>query len=138
MGVLQKEPNKDDLELTAVLYALSDETRLQIVRSLDKTPEIACGYFDIHMAKSSLSHHFRVLRSSGIISTRKEGTALLNRLRRDDLEGRFPGVLSSILDVAGPVRGQRATPRTREEAPPKIGSRKRSSGDSYDKPASQK
>ncbi len=97
MGALQNEPKKADLQLTAVLYALSDETRLQIVQSLAKTREIACSYFDIHMPKSSLSHHFRVLRASGLIATRKEGTALLNRLRKEDLEDRFPGVLESVL-----------------------------------------
>jgi DNA-binding transcriptional ArsR family regulator len=97
MMILQNEPKKADLRLTAVLYALSDETRIQIVRSLAQTDEIPCGYFDINMPKSSLSHHFRVLRAAGVITTRKEGTALLNRLRRADLEERFPGVLNSIL-----------------------------------------
>jgi len=97
MVVLQNEPKKADLRLTAILYALSDETRLQIVRSLAEKEEIPCGYFDIDMPKSSLSHHFRVLRAAGVITTRKEGTALLNRLRRADLDERFPGVLDSIL-----------------------------------------
>ena len=97
MATLQNEPKKTDLQLTAVLYALSDETRLQIVRNLAQSDEIACGYFDIDMPKSSLSHHFRVLRAAGVITTRKEGTALLNRLRRADLDERFPGVLDSVL-----------------------------------------
>src|SRR6476646_1913446 len=99
MTVRQKEPKKTELELTAVLYALSDPTRLQIVRSLTSTDEIACGFFDIDMPKSSLSHHFRVLRNAGIITTRKEGTALLNRLRRSDLDERFPGLLKAILSA---------------------------------------
>ena len=97
MAKLPAEPAKTDLQLTAVLYALSDETRLQIVHSLGRTREIACGTFDIDMPKSSLSHHFRVLRTAGVITTRKEGTALLNRLRQADLEERFPGVLDSVL-----------------------------------------
>ena len=101
MAARQNEPNKDDLDLTAVLYALSDATRLQIVKRLTATDEIACGYFDIDMPKSSLSHHFRVLRNAGIITTRKEGTALLNRLRKGDLNARFPGLLKSILAAAG-------------------------------------
>ena len=104
MGALQNEPKTADLQLTAVLYALSDETRLQIVQSLAKTNEIACSYFDIHMPKSSLSHHFRVLRTSGIITTRKEGTALLNRLRKEDLDQRFPGVLKSVLASSRSLR----------------------------------
>lgn len=100
MGALQNEPKKADLKLTAVLYALSDDTRLQIVQTLAMTQDVACSYFDIHMPKSSLSHHFRVLRESGVITTRKEGTSRLNRLRRDDLEERFPGVLESVLAVS--------------------------------------
>ncbi|GGH15901.1 ArsR/SmtB family transcription factor [Silvibacterium dinghuense] len=100
MPTKQAEPKKSDLQLTAVLYALSDETRLQIVKSLVKTEEIACGYFDIDMPKSSLSHHFRVLRNAGVITSRKEGTALMNRLRKADLDERFPGLLKSILGAA--------------------------------------
>ena len=97
MAAAQNEPKKADLQLTSVLYALSDVTRLQIVQSLAKTDDIACGYFDIQMPKSSLSHHFRALRTAGVITTRKEGTALLNRLRKADLEERFPGLLASVL-----------------------------------------
>ena len=101
MAKLQIEPKTTELALTAVLYALSDDTRLLIVQSLDQTNEIACGYFDIDMPKSSLSHHFRVLRGAGVISTRKDGTALLNRLRRKDLDARFPGLLDSVLASVG-------------------------------------
>jgi len=97
MAKLQKEPKTAEIELTAVLYALSDETRLTIVHKLTITEEIACGYFEIDMPKSSLSHHFRVLRSAGLVASRKEGTALMNRLRREDIDQRFPGLLDSIL-----------------------------------------
>jgi DNA-binding transcriptional ArsR family regulator len=111
MVVLQNEPKKVDLRLTAILYALSDETRLEIVRSLAEKDEIACGYFDIDMPKSSLSHHFRVLRTAGVITTRKEGTALLNRLRRADLEERFPGLLDSVLASIKQKKKPRTTAR---------------------------
>ena len=53
--------------------------------------------FGIEMPKSSLSHHFRILRKSGVIVSDTQGTILMNRLRRKDLEARFPGVLKSIL-----------------------------------------
>jgi hypothetical protein len=42
-----------------------------------------------------------VLRDAGIISQRQEGTARLSRLRTDDLDARFPGVLDAILQAAG-------------------------------------
>lgn len=107
MAKLQREPKAAELELTAVLYALSDETRLQIVHKLTAIDEIACGYFDIDMPKSSLSHHFRVLRNAGVITSRKEGTALMNRLRRADIDERFPGLLDSILaSISGRKRSK--------------------------------
>ena len=94
---LPKEPTKKELELTAVLYALSDEVRLGIVRQLAKKGEQPCGVFEVDRPKSSLSHHFRVLRESGVVATRKDGKLLLNTLRREDLEARFPGLLKAIL-----------------------------------------
>jgi DNA-binding transcriptional ArsR family regulator len=94
---LPKEPAKKELQLTAVLYALSDEVRLGIVRQLAKKGEQPCGVFEVDKPKSSLSHHFRVLRESGVVATRKDGKLLLNTLRREDLEARFPGLLKAIL-----------------------------------------
>ncbi len=93
---LPNEPRREDLALTAVLYALSDGVRLDIVRQLAGC-ERACGAVSIPMAKSSLSHHFRVLRESGVVSTRREGKELINCLRWDDLEARFPGLLAAVL-----------------------------------------
>lgn len=94
---LPKEPSRKELLLTAVLYALSDEIRLGIVRQLAERGEQACGVFEVDRPKSSLSHHFRVLRESGLVSTRKNGKTLLNTLRQDDLEARFPGLLKAVL-----------------------------------------
>ena len=94
---LPKEPTKKELELTAVLYALSDEVRLGIARQLAKKGEQPCGVFEVDRPKSSLSHHFRVLRESGVVATRKDGKLLMNTLRREDLEARFPGLLKAVL-----------------------------------------
>jgi len=116
MAKLQNEPKAADLQLTAVLYALSDEIRLHIVQRLDQTDEIACGYFDIDMPKSSLSHHFRVLRTAGVVTARKDGTALMNRLRRADLDARFPGLLDSVLASAGNKKKAKSKSRRRSAA----------------------
>ena len=96
---LPKEPQKEDFELSSVLYALSDPIRLDIVRQLASVDSLACGNFQIEKPKSSLSHHFRVLRESGVVATRRDGTTLLNRLRRHDLESTFPGLLKAVLGV---------------------------------------
>ena len=49
------------------------------------------------MAKSTLSHHFRVLRDAGLIRTTKEGVENLNGVRWDEVNARFPGLLKAIM-----------------------------------------
>jgi len=94
-------PPAESLELTGVLHALSDPVRLEIVRTLasDGGRECRCGAFELPVTKSTRTHHFRVLRESGVIEQRADGTALVNRLRRDELDARFPGLLESVLSA---------------------------------------
>jgi DNA-binding transcriptional ArsR family regulator len=93
-------PQRDELELAAVLHALSDPVRLRIVAGLARGGERTCGSFELPVTKSTCTHHFRVLREAGLIHQRAEGNRRVNTLRRDDLDARFPGVLASILEVA--------------------------------------
>jgi DNA-binding transcriptional ArsR family regulator len=96
-------PLPDDIELGAVLHALSDPVRLKIVNALASADgEYACSSFDVPVTKSTCTHHFKVLREAGVIRQHKEGTARLNTLRRGDLEVRFPGLLDTILQAARP------------------------------------
>jgi DNA-binding transcriptional ArsR family regulator len=91
-------PQRDEIELGAVLHALSDPVRLKIVAALAGADrERSCGSFDVPVTKSTCTHHFKVLREAGVIQQRQEGTARLNTLRTDDLEARFPGLLATIL-----------------------------------------
>lgn len=94
-------PPREELELGAVLHALSDPVRLQIVAELARSAgEYTCGSFALPVTKSTCTHHFKVLRESGLIKQRAQGTTRLNKLRRDDLEARFPGLLATILQAA--------------------------------------
>jgi DNA-binding transcriptional ArsR family regulator len=94
-------PARDQLDLAAVLHALSDPMRLKIVATLAIGRELSCKSIDLPVVKSTCTHHFRVLREAGVIKQRQEGTARLNSLRRDDLEVRFPGLLDAVLSAAG-------------------------------------
>ena len=95
-------PGRDELELAAVLHALSDPVRLLMVRGLAGALEgRSCGSFDVPVTKSTCTHHFKVLREAGVIQQRQEGTKRVNTLRDEDLEARFPGLLSTILEAAG-------------------------------------
>ena len=94
-------PPRDELDLPMVLHALSDPQRLRIVRALAERAEpCACGSFGLDVTKSTLTHHFRVLREAGVISQELAGTSKLNSLRREDLDARFPGLLDAVLASA--------------------------------------
>lgn len=93
-------PKSDDISLTGVLYALSDPVRLDIVRQLSGCTHKCCGEFNIKLAKSTLSHHFKALRDAGIILVEIDGTQRKISLRKDHLNKRFPGLLASILKVS--------------------------------------
>jgi DNA-binding transcriptional ArsR family regulator len=94
-----QHPPATELQLTQVLHALSDPVRLSIVRALAQDGECHCGAFDLPVTKSTGTHHFRVLRESGVIEQVADGTARINRLRRADLDARFPGLLDSVLSA---------------------------------------
>ena len=91
-------PERDEIELPGVLHALSDPPRLEIVRRLaDSDDPCACGSIQLGLSKSTMTHHFRVLRESGVIRQKREGTSKLTELRREDLDARFPGLLDAVL-----------------------------------------
>jgi DNA-binding transcriptional ArsR family regulator len=103
-------PACDELELGAVLHALSDPVRLRIVAELAKGDgEYTCGSFALPVTKSTCTHHFKVLREAGVIRQRQQGTTRLNQLRRPDLETRFPGLLDTILQAAESARTARVS-----------------------------
>jgi DNA-binding transcriptional ArsR family regulator len=93
-------PRLDDVGLAHVLHALSDPVRLEIVRVLDDRGEMACSSLKAAVTKSTMSHHFKVLREAGLTHTRASGTQRLISLRQVEVEGRFPGLLDSILHAA--------------------------------------
>ena len=90
-------PQPEELRLPSVLHALSDPVRLEIVLALHEGSELSCGCLRAPVSKSTLSHHLKVLRDTGVTRTRVHGTQRLVSLRTDDLEARFPGLLSCVL-----------------------------------------
>ncbi len=94
-------PDREELQLAAVLHALSDPQRLQIVRELSADSEPRpCGAIELPVSKSTRTHHFRVLREAGLIRQERRGTAKFTSLRRQDLDARFPGLLDAVLSSA--------------------------------------
>jgi DNA-binding transcriptional ArsR family regulator len=93
------------LDVTRVLHALADPVRFEIVRQLRSAEDpIACGRFDTPVAKSTLSHHFKILREAGILATTRDGGRTLNTLRILEIEEAFPGLLDAILPAGTDAR----------------------------------
>ncbi|MBV2363375.1 ArsR/SmtB family transcription factor [Streptomonospora nanhaiensis] len=93
-------PATGDLSLPEVMAALSDPLRIGLLRVLADGGERGWGELRAPVAKSTLSHHLRVLRDAGVTRTRQEGTRCFVTLRRDDLESRFPGLVAAVLAAA--------------------------------------
>ncbi|MFD9339346.1 ArsR/SmtB family transcription factor [Streptomyces sp. NPDC060028] len=90
-------PTADRLELVEVLAALGHPVRLEIVRKLASGEAAFCGEVVPDLPRSSVTHHLRTLRESGVICQQPQGRKLYLVLRRDDLEQRFPGLLELVL-----------------------------------------
>ncbi|MFD9735766.1 ArsR/SmtB family transcription factor [Umezawaea sp. NPDC059074] len=93
------QPTAAEIKLVDVLNALADPIRLAIVARLVDLGSENCGDInsDMDVHKSTMSHHYRVLREAGVTLTVVQGRQRLVSLRRDDLDARFPGLLDSVL-----------------------------------------
>jgi DNA-binding transcriptional ArsR family regulator len=97
-------PTREQIELPMVLDCLSDPIRLAIVYQLAQqervSTELRCGDFNGLSGKSNLAYHFAKLRECGLMQTRVAGTNRFMRLRREDLDARFPGLLDAVIKSA--------------------------------------
>ncbi len=93
-----EQPAREAITVEAVLTALSHPVRLRVVRTLARGGEMTCQAILPEMTKSSASHHWRVLRESGVVEQRRVGRYLYQLLRREDLDARFPGLLDAVIE----------------------------------------
>ncbi|MFF0386136.1 ArsR/SmtB family transcription factor [Streptomyces sp. NPDC004286] len=91
-------PRTEDLEVGAILLALADDNRRRVVRELAERPdeERLCASFELPVSKSSRTRHWRVLREAGLVRQRDAGNGLYMRLRKADLDRRFPGLIQAV------------------------------------------
>jgi DNA-binding transcriptional ArsR family regulator len=92
-------PEADALDLGVVFRALADEHRRSVLTQLAADHgdnERGCNSFDLPISKQTQTHHFRVLREAGLIDEIDYGNRKGVRLRRADIEHRFPGLLALL------------------------------------------
>ena len=92
-------PKEEAADLVQLFRALGDETRLQIVRLLGQQAEPLCVCnveAAFNLAQPTISHHLKVLREAGLVTTERHGVWIyyqLNRARFEPL-GEFVGTIS--------------------------------------------
>lgn len=108
---LLPQPDTADIELVKVLHALGDPTRMHLFRVYASGEQHDCSSERLglsHLHKSTVSHHMRIMREAGLASTCAVGRNRYVRLRRADLDARFPGLVESLLGSLPPVESPEA------------------------------
>ncbi|WP_422928289.1 ArsR/SmtB family transcription factor [Singulisphaera sp. PoT] len=95
-------PSIESVTVSGILHALADPVRLAIVSEMLRAEAAeSCistmNKMNVAMPKSTCSQHFQILREAGLITSERKGVELLSRLRIKELEGRFPGLVMTIL-----------------------------------------
>ena len=79
-------PSADDAaRLTGLLSLMADPVRLRLIYALDIVEELCVGDLALALAVSedSVSYALRLLRTAGLVVTRKDGRVVFNRLAAD-------------------------------------------------------
>lgn len=100
------QPAVAEMDLPTVLDAMSDPIRLAILHRylVDAAGGVrSCGWVGLDRPKSTLTHHFRVLREAGLLEQHQEGLVRSSRVRVEDVQQRFPGLLDLVADWQVPA-----------------------------------
>jgi DNA-binding transcriptional ArsR family regulator len=98
----ESTPDLASVDVLTVLQALSDPVRLAIVRQLGSCGDasgLMCNQLELPVTKSTASHHLKTLHRAGITAEREQGVCKYIRLRRSELDERFPGLIESVLSA---------------------------------------
>jgi DNA-binding transcriptional ArsR family regulator len=118
-------PSIEDVTVEAILHALSDPVRVAIYADIVGSEcSQNCSNFlkvsDKAIPKSTLSQHFKVLREAGLIRGERIGVEMHNTSRCAELEKRFPGLISSIVNAHNvQLSGRRRITATNKRKPAK-------------------
>ncbi len=87
-----------------LLQAAADPARLAILRQLSATAEVcACNLTDCcDLSQPTVSHHLRVLREAGWVSTERRGTWIFYRIR-PEAAARFRRLAAGIEPSSAPA-----------------------------------
>ncbi len=77
--MIANHPEREQIRLENVLFAPGNPLRLEIIRTLSDGSEQSCNALRKEdIAKSTMTHHWRVLRDSGVIWQRPSGAGKIS------------------------------------------------------------
>ncbi len=79
-------PNAEDAaRLTSLLSLMADPVRIRLIYALDVAEELCVGdlALALDVSEDSVSYALRLLRTAGLVHTRKQGRMVFNRLAPD-------------------------------------------------------
>ena len=82
----ERLPGPDDVaRLTGLLSLMADPVRLRLIYALDVVDELCVGdlALALEVSEDSVTYALRLLRTSGLVVTRKQGRVVFNRLAPD-------------------------------------------------------
>lgn len=92
-----QHPSPEAFRLANVLHALADPLRVAMLRRLAGCCDgLACGAVCDAQPRSTLSFNLKVLREAGLVRSARRGKEIVNVIRRDEVDARFPGLLDAV------------------------------------------
>lgn len=87
--------------LVEVFKALSDPLRLDIMKRMAQTDELACTELEraLPVTKSTISYHVKILAQAGLLEVRKAGRYYHYRARRDLIDPVLPDLWDRIASL---------------------------------------
>jgi ArsR family transcriptional regulator len=104
-----RKPSRSAEQVAAMLKAIADPTRLTMLALLAAQVDALCvchleAHF--HLSQPTISHHLKVLREAGLVTSERRGAWVHYALDRARVEAQ-PGLSAVIasIDVGGAPRG---------------------------------
>ena len=91
---------------TTIFKALSDETRLRVVKLLEERELCVCELIQVlNMSQPRISRHLGVLKNAGLVNDRREGKWVYYSLQKSAADKELQTVLNSLLSLenANPI-----------------------------------
>ena len=102
--IMEAMPSAETVRTVAdALKQLGDPSRLRIFWLLCHTEECVADIAEyVEMTSPAVSHHLRLLKSAGLIVSRRDGKEMLYRASDSDLAQTFHRIIENVAEISCP------------------------------------